>query len=325
MAYKKSIMKAVQIALSLGLLLWVLSIAGLFDAQGRSDFAALITNAHLGYLFLSIAIGVIVNMSSSLKWYMLVTAKRHSVAYFRVFSYYLIGQFYNIFLPTSVGGDVVRSYQLGKYIDDQPSALASVFVERFTGILTLLVFAAVATLFQIAVFNVDFVILSLVFFALVLGLLAWGVLDARPYAILKRFAQARTVQADRVFAKLDQVMDAVNDYRNSPSALVYAFVNSAVFYVLAALNIYLSASVFSLEISFVDALVATPIIMLIMNIPFSFGNIGLMEFAYTSVFALLGYDPALGLSVAVLMRAKSMLDGALGGVLQAFFVTRSGN
>ncbi len=317
--------KAIQVVISLGLLLWVVSIAGLFDAQGRNEFVALFANAHLGYLFLSIAIGLLVNMSSSLKWYMLVTAKHRDIAYFRVFSYYLIGQFYNIFLPTSVGGDVVRSYQLGKHIENQPLALASVFVERFTGILTLLVFAAVATFVQLSVFNVDFVIVSLGFFALLLGGIAWGVLDPRPYARLKQLVQSRTDKADRVLTKLDQVMDAVNGYRNSPAALLYAFVNSAVFYFLAALNIFLTASVFSLDVSFIDALVATPIIMLIMNIPFSFGNIGLMEFAYASIFALLGYDPALGLSVAVLMRAKSLLDGALGGVLQAFFVTRSIN
>ncbi|HAU68117.1 MAG TPA: hypothetical protein DCW52_06920 [Gammaproteobacteria bacterium] len=322
---KKTIFKLTQIVVSLGLLAWVLSLAGVFDEQGRADFIALLSNANGLFLALSIGIGVVVNMSSALKWYMLVLAKNLQVGYWRVFSYYLIGQFYNIFLPTSVGGDVVRSYQLGEYTKDHAASLASVFVERYTGILTLLVFAAFAAGLQLTVFNVDFVLLSLVFFALVLGVIAWSVLDPRPYALVKRLIQSRTAKLDGILSKLDRLINSVNDYRNTPSALVYAFVNSGVFYFLAALNIYLSSKVFSLDINLMDALVATPIIMLIMNIPFSFGNIGLMEFAYTSVFALLGYDPALGLSVALLMRGKSLLDGALGGVLQAFFVTRSAN
>ena len=71
------------------------------------------------------------------------------------------------------------------------------------------------------------------------------------------------------------------------------------------------------------ACLVTPIIMLIMNIPFSLGNLGLMEFAYTSVFVLFGYNPALGLSVALLMRLKSVFDALLGGALMPMFVSKA--
>ena len=47
-----------------------------------------------------------------------------------------------------------------------------------------------------------------------------------------------------------------------------------------------------------------------------------MEFAYTNVFMLMGYSAELGLSVALLMRLKSFVDGALGGVLHPLFVTQ---
>jgi len=69
-------------------------------------------------------------------------------------------------------------------------------------------------------------------------------------------------------------------------------------------------------------LIATPIIMLLMNIPLSFGNIGLMEFAYTNIFLLMGYGAELGAAVAILMRLKSLFDGAMGGVFHPFFVTQ---
>ena len=101
-----------------------------------------------------------------------------------------------------------------------------------------------------------------------------------------------------------------------------AFVNSVFFYLAAVINVLITAMVFNVEVSFVDMLIATPIIMVIMNLPISFGNIGLMEFAYTNVFLLMGYGPELGLSVAVLMRLKSFVDGALGGILHPIFVTQ---
>ena len=58
-----------------------------------------------------------------------------------------------------------------------------------------------------------------------------------------------------------------------------------------------------------------------MNLPISFGNLGLMEFAYIAIFQMMGYSAELALSVAILMRLKSLLDGVIGGVLYPIFVT----
>ena len=44
----------------------------------------------------------------------------------------------------SVGGDVVRAYELGKYANNQSMSLASVFVERYTGVVVLLLLSLLA-------------------------------------------------------------------------------------------------------------------------------------------------------------------------------------
>lgn len=314
-------LRIIQIFVSIALLLFVAWWVGLFSPEGRQSFVELLRSASIPMLIASVAIGVVVNLSSSLKWWMLVRARGMQASFFRVFSYYLVGQFYNLFLPTSVGGDVVRSYELGRHTGRQADALASVFVERYTGVLVLLAAAGLAVLSQLAVFSVDFVWLSLVFFTLVLGVVAWMIFDPRLYTWVKNWTQRKLPKTQLLFAKLDKLLHSVQVYGQHRSALVWAFVNSLVFYVLAAVNVTITAMVFFPDIRFVDMLIATPIIMLIMNIPFSLGNLGLMEYAYSQVFQLMGYSPALGLSVALLMRAKSLFDGAMGGVLQPFFVT----
>ena len=323
--FRQTVFKVLRVSISLFLLGLVLWLSGLFDPQGRADFLAQLQGANIQFLVLSIAAGVVVNMSSALKWHWLARANGLVVGYWRIFCYYVIGQFYNLFLPTSVGGDVVRSYELGRFTGNQSAALASVFVERYTGVVTLLVFAILAFVLQISIFNVDFVVVSLVFFSIGLGLIAWAVIDRRPYLWVRTKLVNRAPRLETIFSKLDKLVFSINEYRNQPKAILFAFLNSGVFYGLATLNVFLTALVFAPNVVWLHALAATPIIMLIMNIPLSVGNIGLMEFAYTSVFALLGYDPALGLSIALLMRAKSLIDGIMGGVLQPFFVTRSVN
>lgn len=312
----KKIIKILQIVISIGLLAWVFNSVGLFSESGRAEFLAVIQGSNIWLLLLCVAVGVLVNMSSALKWHMLIRVQQMMVGYWRVFSYYLIGQFYNLFLPTSVGGDAVRSFQLGQYTGKQAEAFASVFVERYTGVLVLLILAALAVVAKLSVFNIDFIIASIALFVVLLGIMAWLIIDPRFYNAIKTWFMRLLPVTGVVFKKADAFLEAVNLYRDRPMSIVWAFINSFIFYFLAVVNVYVTALVFSQDIVFIDILVATPIIMLIMNVPLSIGNIGLMEFAYSKVFDLMGYSPAIGLSVAILMRLKSLFDGAMGGVLQ---------
>lgn len=289
--------------------------------QGRQVFVGMLKNTNVNMLIYAVLFGVIVNLISAYKWYLLSCAQNLGAGYWRIFVYYVVGQFYNMFLPTSVGGDVVRSYQLGKFSGRQADALASVFVERYTGVLTLLVVASMAVLTQLARFNQTFILLCLLLFAIGLGLIAWAVLDPRPYQWCRGLAVSHYARLESAFLKLDKLVLSIEVYRDQRQVLLVAFINSIAFYFAAAVNVYLCALAFSVNVQFIDVLIATPIIMLIMNIPFSFGNIGFMEFGYSSMFALMGYAPELGLSIAILMRLKSLFDAALGGILSPIFVT----
>ena len=51
----------------------------------------------------------------------------------RLFSHYMSGQFVSNFLPTTVGGDVVRVSRLTKDTDDGPISFTSVVFERLSG------------------------------------------------------------------------------------------------------------------------------------------------------------------------------------------------
>ena len=318
----RAVLKISQYLITFALLAFVLHQAGLFNHEGQAKLLELFKGANVAYLIASVFLGVVVNLVSSFKWYCLTRSQGMSAGFGRIFAYYVVGQFYNLFLPTSVGGDVVRSYELGKFTGRQSDALASVFVERYTGVLTLLVVAALAVLGQLSRFNQDFIIFSLLGFGLLLGLMAWLVLDLRPIYYVRDKLIEVSSNFIGIFKKLENLLNAVSSYKTNKVALVIAFMNSLLFYFFAALNVYLTTLIFQFDIRLVDILIATPIIMLIMNIPLSIGNIGLMEFAYVNVFIIMGYSPSLALSVALTMRFKSLIDGVLGAILQPIFVTQ---
>jgi hypothetical protein len=63
------------------------------------------------------------------------------------FSLTFIGYFFNNFLPTSIGGDVVKAYYLSKKSSNKMQSFTSVFIDRAIGLLTMIFIASIALLF----------------------------------------------------------------------------------------------------------------------------------------------------------------------------------
>ncbi len=68
------------------------------------------------------------------RWRVVLSISGVHVSTARLTSWVMIGQFFGIFLPTTVGGDVVRMYELSRHIGQSAVAVASVLLERVAGV-----------------------------------------------------------------------------------------------------------------------------------------------------------------------------------------------
>jgi uncharacterized protein (TIRG00374 family) len=158
------------------------------------------------------------------------------------------------------------------------------------------------------------VIASLVFVAILVIIILWLVLDGRLLTGLKRLTTTKYHFASKLIAKLEQAHVAISAYKNDHKTLIIVFLISAAFYLLAVINVWVTALAFSQNVSFGDMLLAVPVIMLIMNLPVSIGGLGLMEAAYAMTFVMFGYSGTLAISTALLMRVKTFINGIIGGL-----------
>lgn len=134
-------MKKLKIAVSLALLGWL---AWRTDwHQVRDTFAQLRLNLWLA------ALGVygVAQLCSSFRWQLLSRPLGFQQPWSHFLGYYFIGMFFNLMLPTSVGGDVVRACYLDERSGRKLAAFVSVFVDRCSGLLVLLSLACAAVLF----------------------------------------------------------------------------------------------------------------------------------------------------------------------------------
>ena len=84
---KKSVLFVLRLLITSGLILYVLHKAGLFNPEGRQTFIDMIQTVRYRYLLLSLGIGVLLNISSSVKWYMLLNSRMIHVKLWRIFAY----------------------------------------------------------------------------------------------------------------------------------------------------------------------------------------------------------------------------------------------
>jgi uncharacterized protein (TIRG00374 family) len=81
---------------------------------------------------------------SALRWQLLSRPLGFREPFSRYLSYYYIGMFFNLFLPTSVGGDVVRAWYLDGKSGRMTDAFVSVIADRVSGVVVLLLIALIA-------------------------------------------------------------------------------------------------------------------------------------------------------------------------------------
>jgi uncharacterized protein (TIRG00374 family) len=273
----------------------------------------LVGQTDLFFLVVSVAVGIVMIFVSAWKWYLLLKARGKHLSLMRLFQLYLVGYFFNNVLPTNVGGDVIRGYEAGRELDDKATAMASVFVERFTGLTALVLLAVISFVSNLKLFGDTRFAFALAAAALIYSSVFIIVVDPRPLALLSRLV--RNTPLNKLMPKLQKLQAVISTYRNHRGPLFLAMVLSFVFYLLAVLNGFVSTLAFGEFVPLTNFLVIVPVIMVISMIPISLGGIGLQEWGFVFTYTAIGAGGSLGLVVAILIRMKAVFYGIIGGTL----------
>jgi uncharacterized protein (TIRG00374 family) len=280
---------------------------------GISELTDTIRGADLFLVVLSLCVSLVLNLISVAKWQLLVKCQGVSVSLLRLYALHLVGRFFNYFFPTNVGGDVIRGYELGNYTKDRAGAMASVFVERFTGFVTLVGLAAIALVTKVTLIQNLNVSLAVASAIVGLALLLWLVLDARPLTFI--MSRIPFPLPEGYVRKFQRFYAGLQAYRNQRRAIALAILWSMLFNFVAILNVYVSAMAFERPLPFLEIAVIVPILLVIGMLPITFNGVGVLEWGYVLMFSWLGLPATIGLSTVVLIRAKDILHAAVGGLL----------
>ncbi len=262
-------------------------------------------------LVLCLLLSPVAPLLSAIKWRLLVRSQGFQVSLPALFRLYLVSIFFNNFMPSNIGGDVVRIHELGLVVGSRAAAAASVFTDRLTGFIVLLILACIAFFSRFTALTSLPLILLLA--ASGMAVILWLALDARPLRFIQQRVQLRLAQ--QLTAKFARFQTALLDFRNQPRVLAGAFFWSVLFYAQVAVFVWLLTLSLEPQAALIDIAFIVPITLIFAAIPLSINGIGWQEWSYALLYPTIGLPALVGVATMLLLRASTWLLVLLGGVV----------
>jgi uncharacterized membrane protein YbhN (UPF0104 family) len=275
------------------------------------------------FVWLAAAFGLyFVNIVASMwRWHILLTAQSVIVQPRRLLASFLVANFFNNFLPSNVGGDVIRITDSAKFTRSKTTATIVVLMDRGLGVMALILVAAVAATAAVSLHPAAVPIWPTWLWA---GFLA-GALLAAPAVLAPdgfgRLLQPLTViHPEWVGGRIENLTGVLARFRAHPRALAGCFLGAlfvqatmVVFYALVAYALHLN-------VPFWDLGVIVPISFVIQLLPVSVNGFGVREATFSLYFQRIGQPIAAALLMSLVGQALIMLFSVTGA---AVYVSRS--
>lgn len=304
MNQKVKVLLKLSISLALtGLLIWMSDPQQLWDN---------LTSLPLWFVFFAWGYYSLCQLISAWRWQMFLTARDIHVPIKSLFSFYMVGMFLNNFMPGAVGGDVVKGYDLYRYTGKGHIAAASVFMERFTGLIGLSLISMAALGFGFRYISSPVILLAVAGTAVVLG----GMVAAFWFPPISRLVR-------RILAMLPgklehhatELFDSLEIYRHYRKAMTGAIILSVLVQLLFSLYYSLAGWAMGFDIHPVYFVLFLPLITLVTMVPISIGGLGVREGMMILLFESVGIAGSDILAVSLTIHLINTVLSLWGGII----------
>ena len=303
---------AAKIAVSAALLLF------LYRNTPLREIAAVLAGSDPAPLAL-VAVILLVNTTlSAWKWRILLLADRIDIPLYKLVVSYLIGGFFNLFLPSNIGGDSYRIYDVMQKSGQGARTAASVFADRLSGFVALACLSFGGSVFVALSLGrpllVALPLLALAGLALVLWLL-W-----RRAPVLWLLRVTRLDRLPKLPAFLDKFFAAFARYGSDSRTLTRVMLISFAFQFLLVLAVCLMAAAIQARAPFIHFLAFVPLITLLEALPVSVYGLGVRDMGYVFFFQWAGMGEAHTRALPIVFVAVTLCYALIGGALYAWRV-----
>jgi len=301
----------------LTLLKILVTLAGLWLVVRTVEFKIILDalrQVRLSWLVAGAALIALSLVVRAYRWHLVLRGVGSTIRFGRLVELYLVGSFFNAFLPSGLGGDVVRAAEAAQDVEASV-AVGTVLVDRLTGLLALFAMALLALPFRPAGFpshlaliiGVVCIVGLVVGFALVDGSLL--------HAVIRRLPFLRRVGGG-FFERLARTVDSCRR-----SALVGALLVSVVFNLMQIGWWAATGRALGISVPLSYYLLVVPLLSLALLVP-SIGGLGVRESLAPLLFGGAGVTPEQAVALTLLVFGLERVASLLGAPVYLYGTLR---
>ena len=301
-------------------LLWTLKIlvsGGLLAVLlARVDLARLwhlSRTASIGWLAAALFVYFIAIVISVWRWGLLLEAQHVMVHFPTRLKSFLVATFFNNFLPSNIGGDVIRIRDTAGPAGSKTLATTVVLVDRGLGLLGLVFVAASGATLAAR--------MSAAIGPMAPGLL-WGVLAAAialaapvvllPHGIAKLLRPLRAIHQEWVEERIERLTSALARFRDEPKALAACFAGAIAVQMLIVGFYWAIAAALNLQVALAHLAIVVPMSLVVQMLPMSVNGFGVREATFGFYFTRLGQPLESALALSFIGAALIMIFSTSG-------------
>jgi glycosyltransferase 2 family protein len=303
--YQNRWLRVARLAITLAML------ALLVPLFAAPEFAQTLARVNLPLVGLALVLSVLSVASKAWRWGVVLAWRGiHLSPSYLLFSYF-ISMFFNNFLPSGMGGDVVRAYESAKHTGHGVQSVGAVVVERGSGMLAVFAAGSLGALLVPSLpLGVAFLAHGLFLSACLMIFILWS--DWAGHQ-LRAFGQ-RLPRGQRLWGKIIHVHDEFRIYRQQRRLLMTVMGQSLITLTLTLASVYCLLLAFAVPAPFGAFAAAFSIVTAIDIIPISLNGLGVREGGYVFFLGLAGVPSAVALGVALLVRLLVLVQALIGGL-----------
>jgi uncharacterized membrane protein YbhN (UPF0104 family) len=280
-----------------------LSLYIVFSEAGPREILSMMKRIGPLYFLGACVIYIVGQAVSTVRWKLLLPEK---FTFGKLFSLYMIGAFFNSFLPGLIGGDVVKAYYLNKDAKKLSLTLASIFMDRYFGYVALMIVGAVAYPFAFSYFR---------------GAVYQWVMPAIVCAFIIGSFLFFGLQLGRRFRTVSEFYEYFVSLKSRKDVIAKAVLLSLCIQIMGFSAVVLLASAIGENIPVLPLFVFLPIIITVTTIPVSISGLGVREGAFVLLLGLIGIRPEVATSLSLCWFFSNFV-GSIPGL--AVYVRRTG-
>lgn len=297
----------------LRLLLSSILVVFIFKMVKFNRLIELISAIKFPFLCLALALDIFERLLMAYKWKFLLAIKRINLAFSKSVKIYFVSTFVGTFLPSGLGGDILRAYSLSKQGADSSQAISSIIVDRILSLLSSLIIAIVGILLYSKLRHDSNVLQSVMVTVAGFGIFLFVVMNKKMMQWF--FERLKIFKLPRLQSKMEQLYNASLDYNDHKPALFYVFILSFLFQFVRVMVTFAGSLALNQHIDAAYFFIFVPVIILLAVLPISVAGIGVREGAFVYFFSQVGMSASEAFTLSLLIYAVAMIATLPGGII----------